>query len=265
MLLTVVGAYLALVIGAWAFYPKLVFPAPRADAHAPGEGKLLILRAADGIAVHAIELALPVDAPVMVYFHGNGVVMGDVLWMGREFVRRGLGVVICEYRGYGLSAGTAPSEEGLYRDAEAVLDALAARGVGPDRVALFGESLGTGVAAEMAARGRGASLVLVSPYTSMPDMGVHLTARLPILPVRLLMRERLATLEKAPRIAIPALVLHGTDDELIPEDMGRRVAAALPRARFVSVPGGHHNDSFLGAGARFFDEVAGFVRSGGAS
>jgi pimeloyl-ACP methyl ester carboxylesterase len=114
----------------------------------------------------------------------------------------------------------------------------------------------------MAARGRGATLVLVTPYTSMTDMGEQVTSRFPILPVRLLMRERFATLEKAPRIAVPTLVLHGTDDELVPYAMGRRIAAALPRARLVTVPGGHHNDLFLGPGARFFDEVARFVRTG---
>ena len=254
-------AYVVLVIAAWALYPRLLYPAPRSDKYAPAEGKLLTLRAKDGTVVHATLLSLPTAGPVLVYFHGNGVVMGDMLWMAREFARRGLGVVLCEYRGYGLSSGPSPSEAGLYEDAEAVLDDLALRGVGPDRVALFGESLGTGVAAEMAARGRGASLVLVTPYTSMPDMGDRLTASLPILPVRLLMRERFATLEKAPRITVPALVVHGTDDELIPHEMGRRVALALPRARLVSVPGGHHNDLFLGPGARFFDEVVRFVRA----
>jgi pimeloyl-ACP methyl ester carboxylesterase len=261
VLLLMIIAYAALLLGARAFYPRLLYPAPQADAYAPGEGKLLTLRAKDGVTVHATELSMPGDAPVIVYFHGNGVVMGNVLWMGRELVRRGLGVVLCEYRGYGLSSGPAPSEEGLYRDAGAVLDDLAARGVAPDRVALFGESLGTGVAAEMAAQGRGASLVLVTPYTSMPDMGEHVTSRLPILPVGLLMRERLATLEKAPRIAVPVLVLHGTDDEVVPYAMGQRIAAALPQARLLSVPGGHHNDLFLGSGARLFDEVARFVRT----
>jgi pimeloyl-ACP methyl ester carboxylesterase len=76
---------------------------------------------------------------VIVYFHGNGVVMGDDLWMARELARRHFGVVLCEYRGYGLSAGLAPGEAGLYEDAETVLSALAARGIGPERVVLFGE------------------------------------------------------------------------------------------------------------------------------
>ena len=240
-------------------YPRILYPAPQADTHAPGEGTLWTLRASDGLDVHATALALPAGAPVLVYFHGNGVAMGDVLWMGREFARRGLGVVLCEYRGYGLSAGHAPDEQGFYRDAEAVLDHLAEQGVGPDRVVLFGESLGTGVAAEMAARGRGAALVLVAPYTSMPDIGDHVIARFPILPVRLLMRERFATIDKAPRITVPTLILHGTDDEVVPYAMGRRLGEVLPNARLVSVPGGHHNDLFLGAGARFFGEVASFA------
>jgi pimeloyl-ACP methyl ester carboxylesterase len=255
-------AYVVLGLSARALYPRILYPAPQKDPHAPGEGKLLTLRAKDGVAVHAIELALPANAPVLVYFHGNGVVMGDVLWMGREFVRRGLGVVLCEYRGYGLSSGPAPDEAGFYLDAEAVLDDLAARDVGRDRIALFGESLGTGVAAEMAARGRASSLVLVTPYTSIPDMGDHVISRMPILPVRLLMRERFATLEKAARITVPTLVLHGTEDEVVPYAMGQRIAATLPRARFITVPSGHHNDLFLGQGARFFDEVTQFTRSG---
>jgi pimeloyl-ACP methyl ester carboxylesterase len=182
--------------------------------------------------------------------------------MGREFVRRGLGVVLCEYRGYGLSSGPAPGEDGFYLDAEAVLEHLAGRDMKADRVALFGESLGTGVAAEMAARGRGASLILVTPYTSIPDMGDLVASRIPILPVRLLVRERFETLEKAPRINVPTLILHGTEDEVVPYFMGQRIAATLPQGRLVSVPGGHHNDLFLGPGAHFFDDVAQFVRTG---
>src|SRR4051812_20143551 len=156
-------AYAALILAARALYRRVLYPAPQTDPHAPGEGSLLTLKATDGASVHAIEFAAPKVAPVIVYFHGNGVVMGDDLWMAREFGRRGLGVVLCEYRGYGLSSGIRPDEDGLYQDAEAVLAALAARGVGPERIVLFGESLGTGVAAEMALRGRGSSLVLITP------------------------------------------------------------------------------------------------------
>jgi fermentation-respiration switch protein FrsA (DUF1100 family) len=152
----VVGFFLAVVgvvVAARLAYPRLLYPAPQRDELAPGEGRLLKLTAGDGVRVHAIALEGPKDAPVVVYFHGNGVVMGDMLWMARELVQRGVGVVIVEYRGYGLSAaGAAPSEAGLYLDAEAVLATLAAVGVAADRIVLLGESLGTGVAVEMAAR-----------------------------------------------------------------------------------------------------------------
>jgi fermentation-respiration switch protein FrsA (DUF1100 family) len=220
---------------------------------------LLTLTSRDGVPVHATEFLGPKDAPVLVYFHGNGVAMGDVLWMAREFAQRGLGVVLAEYRGYGLSADAthSPSEAGLYEDAEAVLAALASEGIESERIALFGESLGTGVAVEMAARGHGSSLVLVTPYTSIPDVASRFAFG---LPVRVLMRERFDSLAKAPRVAMPALLLHGTDDGVVPYVMGTKLAAALPHAQLITVQGGHHNDLFLGEGWRLFDEVVSFIR-----
>lgn len=253
-------ACLCLALVAHQYYPRLLYPAPQRDGFAPGEGRLLTMRARDGVNVHATEFLGPPGAPVIVYFHGNGVVMGDLLWMAREFLKRGVGVVLAEYRGYGLSAGVAapvPSEVGLYDDAEAVFATLTAQGIGPERIALFGESLGTGVAAEMAARGRGASLVLVTPYTSIPEVASRFAFG---LPVQLLMRERFDTFAKAARIAVPTLLLHGTDDRVVPYAMSLKLAAKLPRARLITITGGQHNDLFLGPGVRLFDEVADFVR-----
>jgi fermentation-respiration switch protein FrsA (DUF1100 family) len=252
----------AAALAAHLYYPRLLYPAPRSDPESPAEGKLLTLRARDGAIVHATELEGPAGAPVIVYFHGNGVVIGDDLWMAREFVRRGVGVVLCEYRGYGLSVSSrAPSETGLYDDAEAVLVALAERGIARERITLFGESLGTGVASEMAARGLGAAVVLVTPYTSIPEVASRFVFG---LPVGWLMRERFDSFAKARRVSVPALLLHGTADEIVPYDMGVRLAATFPRARLITVAGGHHNDLFLGEGWRLFDEVVRFVRSNAA-
>jgi len=253
LVLSIVGVLVLVRLG----YPRFLYPAPQTDPSSPGEGKLLTLTARDGVRVHATQLAGPKDAPVVVYFHGNDVVMGDVQWMARELLQRSLGVVLVEYRGYGLSAGIAPSEEGLYADAEAVLAALTADGIGPERIALLGESLGTGVAVEMAARGRGSSLVLLTPYTSITDAAARFA---PGLPVKLLMSERFDSLSKAPRVRAPALVIHGTRDAIVPYAMGRKLAQSLPRARLITVEGGGHNDLFLGEGWRFFDEVANLVR-----
>jgi fermentation-respiration switch protein FrsA (DUF1100 family) len=236
--------YLLACIAGRFGYRALLYPAPRlADPSPPAGARLLELRASDGVAVHALSFASPGAAKTVVYFHGNGEVVDDDVWMAQRLVARGFAVTLAEYRGYGRSRGAGPSEDGLYADAAAVLDDLAARGVGPDRVVLWGASLGTGVAVEMARRGRGAALVLVAPFTSIPDMAARIA---PYLPVRALVGDRLDNLAKVPSLGVrAAVVVHGTDDEVIPFAMGERIAAALPGARFERVPGGHHMDCFL--------------------
>jgi pimeloyl-ACP methyl ester carboxylesterase len=109
-------------------------------------------------------------------------------------------------------------------------------------VALVGFSLGTGVAAEMARQGRGATLTLVSPYTSMVAMGQRV---LPWLPVALLLPDKFDTLSKARDIKVPTLVAHGELDEVVPFAMGKRVAAAITGATFMPFAGGHHGDLFV--------------------
>jgi fermentation-respiration switch protein FrsA (DUF1100 family) len=207
----------------------------------------------DGVVVHAIELPAPPGARTVVHFHNNRETVEAAAGFARGIRARGLGVLLVEYRGYGASRGADPSEEGLYRDAEAALDMLAARGIGPDRIVLSGTSLGTGVAAEMARRGRGSRLVLVSPYTSIPDL---VTARAPWLPAGLLLADRFDTLAKAGDIRVPTLVIHGDADEIVPFTMGERVAAAIAGARIVRVPGAHHGDLFVRDGPRLFGAIA---------
>ena len=90
VLLLAVAAFTALR----GFYPRVLYPAPQQDEHAAAAGEVVALRAADGVAVHALSFGLPPGAPVLVYFHGNGVVMGDIAWMARELAQRGLGVVV---------------------------------------------------------------------------------------------------------------------------------------------------------------------------
>jgi fermentation-respiration switch protein FrsA (DUF1100 family) len=163
-------------------------------------------------------------------------------------------VLLVEYRGYGTSGGPEPTEEGLYLDAEAALDMLASKGVAPEKIVLWGTSLGTGVAAEMARRGRGSRLVLVSPYTSIPDL---VTDVVPGVPARLLVADHFDTLAKSAEIRVPTIVLHGDADEIVPFWMGRRIAEAIAGARLLRVPGGHHSDLFGRDAERLLTELVG--------
>ena len=207
------------------------------------EGATLIETATpDGRAVRAFAVGLdaPNDAPVLLHFHGNASRADHMLPLAREVAGLGVGVVLAEYRGYGVSAAEGPStESGLYDDAEALVVELGRRGVAPTRLVLWGTSLGSGVACELAARGRGAGLVLETPYTSMADMATRV---LPIAPGRWLVRDVFDNLTKAPSIRLPALVVHGDADEVVPFAMGEAVARAIPGAAWRVVPGGHHND-----------------------
>jgi fermentation-respiration switch protein FrsA (DUF1100 family) len=118
---------------------------------------------------------------------------------------------------------------------------LASQGVTADRIVLWGTSLGTGVAAEMARRGRGSRLILVTPYTSLPDL---VTDRVPLIPARILLADHFDTLAKSPEIAVPTTIVHGDADEIVPFWMGERIARAVRGAQLVRVPGGHHGDLF---------------------
>ena len=246
--LLALGLIPALALAAFAARaaaPRFVFPGARGEARAwpvPEGFALLTVDARDGVTVHALDLPGPPGARTVVHFHNNRDSAADGADLARGLRALGLGVLLVEYRGYGLSRGAEPSEEGLYDDAEAALDGLAARGVGPDRVVLWGTSLGTGVAAEMARRGRGAALVLVTPYTSLPDV---VTDVVPLLPAGLLLPHRFDTLGKTAQIRVPTLVIHGDADEIVPFWMGTRLASAIPGARLLRVEGGRHGDLFL--------------------
>jgi hypothetical protein len=224
----------------------------------PTGAERLDVTAADGAPVHAVWMRAPEGGRTVVFWHGNGEVVAEELSTAADLRARGLGAVLVEYRGYGESSALTPGEQGFYLDAAAVLDALAARGVRGDDVALWGTSLGTGVAAEMAARGRASALVLVSPFTSMSDEAQRVAW---FLPARALLPDRFDTLGKASRIGVPTLVIHGDSDELVPYAMGREVAAAIPGARLLTVEGGGHNDLFAREGTRLMDAITAAARA----
>jgi uncharacterized protein len=257
VLVSVLLAYVALCLVARLGYRVLLYPAPRHDPpFVPPEGaKLLSMHADDGALVVAAQFQPPDDhARTVVVFHGNGETLGGRVQLAEDLRARGLGVVLAEFRGYGLASSSGPPDEaGLYRDAAAILDELEHQGIGPQRVSLMGISLGTGVAAEMAARGRAASLILVSPYTSITAMA---SGVIPFLPTGWLCPDKFDTLSKAPRIRVPTLVIHGDSDEVVPFAMGQQVAASIPGATLRVVRGGHHNDLFLDARADLEGAIA---------
>jgi pimeloyl-ACP methyl ester carboxylesterase len=196
-----------------------------------------IVRENDGTRLRIWESAPPAKGKAtIVFFYGNAGTLSDFAGVGELLQNEGYGVVLASYRGYSGNPGD-PSEKGLFADARAILGAVA-HGYQP--IVVWGQSLGTGVAARMAAEGRASGLILQSPYTSIVDIAAM---AYPLFPVRLLDTDPFDTLSLVPNIRMPVLIIHGTDDLTVPFWMGERLKALLGReATLVPIPHGGHND-----------------------
>jgi uncharacterized protein len=249
-------AYVGVALLVFFQQRALLYPAPpdAREPRLPG-ADLVRLQGPGGLPVVALHLPAYPGVPTVVHFHGNAEQLADTVHLAWRYQQAGLGFYAVEYPGYGLAAGTGPSESAFYAAAETALTHLhGPLGVPVERTVLQGQSLGSGTAVEMARRGLGSRLILLSPYTSIGDMGARL---LPWLPARLLVRDRFDNAAKAPALRLPALVLHGTEDEVVPVDMGQQLARLLPQATLHLVEGAWHNDLLEASGVvRLLTEFA---------
>jgi alpha-beta hydrolase superfamily lysophospholipase len=240
---TLLLGYLALCVLVFVRQREMLFPVPPGarEPKLPG-ASLLRIPGPERSTVYAFHVPAPEGAPTVVHFHGNGEQLADTAWLAQRFQEAGLGFYAVEYPGYGLAAGQGPSEKGIYAAAEAALTHLhETLGVPRERTVLQGQSLGSGVAVEMAKRGHGARLVLISPYTSITEIGARI---FPLLPASLLVRDPFDSATKAPGLRLPVLIVHGTRDEVIPVDMGQRLGTLFPNASVRLLEGRSHNDVF---------------------
>ncbi|HKC13881.1 MAG TPA: alpha/beta hydrolase [Vicinamibacteria bacterium] len=216
------------------------------------------LAAEDGVRLHAWWLPLARPRFTILFAHGNAGNISHRLDRARLLASRlSAQVFLFDYRGYGRSEGK-PDEQGTYRDARAAHRHLTeTRGVPPDRLVLFGESLGSAVALNLALERAAGALVLESPFTSIRDMARLL---LPWLPLSPFLRTRYDNLAKVGRLKVPLLVVHGDRDEVVPFAQGRRVFEAAPEPkRFHRIVGAGHNDTYLRGGEAYWEALDEFL------
>lgn len=219
---------------------KFIFPAPQSE-YPPAPGyEAVTLETADGLSLTAHWHQRQADQPVLVHFHGNAGDLSGATAENQLFAKQGFGVLLVEYRGYGGNPGT-PSETGFREDGRAALAFLKDRSVPPERIVIKGHSIGTGTAVNMASELDAAALILVAPFTSIPDL---LTQKMPIFPMRMLVSERFDNRAKLPKLTMPILVQHGTGDTVIPVSHGRALSEAGPNALFESFDGAGHDLTF---------------------
>jgi len=241
-------AYAALVLLVFSVQSRLIYyPGTGRDMVAtPKQAGLAYepvkISTTDGETLHGWFVPAAAANGTVLFFHGNAGNISHRMEYLLMFHRLGYDTFIFDYRGYGESSG-APSESGTYLDAQAAWRYLTeTKAIPPERIVLFGESLGGAVAAWLAAREKPGALVLASVFTSVPDMAAKIY---PFLPVRLLSRFDYNTLEYLQSVACPVFVAHSHQDEIVPFEQGRALyQAALGPKQFLELQGGH-NDGFV--------------------
>jgi fermentation-respiration switch protein FrsA (DUF1100 family) len=212
----------------------------------------------DGVRIHAWFLPRPGSRLTVLVSHGNAGNISHRLHRAALLeAALDADVLLYDYRGYGRSEG-APDEEGTYRDSRAAYRYLVeGRGVRPERLVLFGESLGSAVTLELALTHPCAAVVLESPFTSIRDM---VRVALPLMPLGAFVRTRYDNLAKVGKLRVPLLVMHGDRDGVVPFEQGQRLFAAAPEPkRFFRIAGADHNDTYLKGGEPYRRALAAFV------
>ena len=260
-------AYLAAIIGVLLNERTLVYQpgARRVDVPSPAlalNQRAVTFRAPDSASLSAWIIpavnAGP-DAPWVLISHGN---YGNIGYGGRPqfyawFRDLGVNLFAYDYRGFGASDGV-PSEPGVYTDAKAAYRYLTdSLHVPPSRIVLFGHSLGTGVAIELARHVPAAGLIVEDAYTSVADRGQEV---FPFLPIKLIAKSRFASIDKVGDLRLPKLFLHARNDRTIPIEHGRRLfAAAAEPKQFVELNAGH-GDAYTADRAMYYGAIDAFIR-----
>lgn len=178
-------------------------------------------------------------AAVVVMFHGNASSIARSAAQLLPLLPEGQGAFLAEYRGYGGNPGR-PTEETLIADGRAVLRWLAAQDIEPQRIVLYGQSLGSGVAVPLAAGNGIAGLILEAPFSSVADVAQSLYW---FLPVRWLIQDRWNSQAVIGKVRAPLLIVHGEQDRVIPIRFGRKLFAAAREPKlFAAIPSAGHND-----------------------
>lgn len=179
---------------------------------------------------------------VIVFFHGNAGNYGARIFKAQYYLNEGYGVLLAEYRGYGGNPGSI-SEQGLYLDGRAYIDWLInKKSVQIEDIVLYGESLGTGIAVQMATEYDVAGVSLEVPFSSLVDVASN---QYPFAPVKYLLKDRFMSIDKIAKINAPLLILHGHKDKVIPFKFARKLFnKAVEPKKITEFPKGGHNDLY---------------------
>jgi pimeloyl-ACP methyl ester carboxylesterase len=232
--LVVIGLPLFMYLGqdSLIFHPQRVDESRRAALAQSPAVESLFIHGTDGTRLHAWHVK---GDPLIIYFGGNAE---EVSWMLDEAPKRapGFGWLLVDYRGYGSSDGS-PSEKALVSDALQWYDHFK----GTERIHVFGRSLGSGVAVQLAAHRPVAGVILVAPFDSLVEVGKRLY---PFLPVDWMLKHRFDSVALAPKMKTPLLCIVASHDEIVPAEHAKRLYDAWGGPKqWIGLEGADHNST----------------------
>jgi hypothetical protein len=260
------GLYLLLAVALYYYQPRMLYqpdiPSRVLEASPAAVGlayESLQLLTTDGVRLHGWFVPAADDRPArgaVLFLHGNAGNISHRLERLALLHRLGLATLILDYRGYGRSDGR-PTEAGTYEDADTAWRHLVeTRGYAPQRLLIFGHSLGAAVAAELARRRPAAALVVEAAFRSLPAIAAE---HYGWLPVRWLARYRYPVEQNLAEVRCPVLVAHSRADAIIPYAHGQALYAAVQGPRGFLELDGDHDRGFVVTGARYERELADFL------
>ena len=200
------------------------------------------------------------EIATIIFFHGNGGNIRNVSWVGQRFAKQGFDVLLFDYRGYGASDGVASYESDLYADGDAAVTfVINQKNTRPERIVLYGHSLGTAVVADVASRGNFGAVILESGFSSASSVA---NTALPWLPqfLHFLGRNRFESARKLSSVKSPILIAHGDPDGTIPTAEAHLLfASANEPKKLLIIPGAGHV-VFSSAGEPYLNQVEQFIR-----
>ena len=242
LLLLAIVVYAVATLAMYVFQRKLQYHPENKSLTPESVGitgaRVETLTTADGETINLWHTPAKAGMPTILYFQGNAGEIGDRPLRFNYYHARGFGVAYLSYRGFGGSSGS-PSEAGLMADADAAYGWLIGKGVEPGKIALLGESLGSGVAVQLAAKREVGALALEAPYTSTVEVAAKIYWW---LPVHALMKDQFKSIDFIAAVVAPLLIIHGEQDGLVPVELGRRLFAAANQPKELEIVQGFGHD-----------------------
>lgn len=260
LVLVVAGFWLTLSVILYIFQERLIyFPSPGLSVIPDTVGlnyESIELTTSDGLKISGWYVPAEEAQGVVLFLHGNAGNISHRLVTLEMLNRLGLSALIIDYRGYGNSEGS-PTEQGTYIDAETAWNYLTVkRGHKPDKIIIFGRSLGGAIAAWLAGRVSPAGVILESSFTSIENLAKKYY---PLIPVSLLTRIHYPTIDFMPAIKSPVLIIHSREDEMVPFSHAKELYEAAGEQREIQEISGGHNEGFLLTGDEYIQTLDRFV------